>query len=345
MKTVKNIFGVGTLYESTDLCGNIYATSAACMSVWSDFLSWANAHKERMVKSIEEADTIVVLCCQVTDLAVLNDIRVCERLNKQTGKLIYLGGCLAQRFDIPLPHFIKRLDVVRVKDQPLYDKTLVHYEPPFWVRDFKESEEAVSLEQGKLFRNFYPLKIGAGCHGNCKYCTIKHTRGEGYAVDPKEQEQEFLAFDNVVLISDSPTVKQIKDWCGIAMSHNKEISFRNLEPYVLVACEKEVKELSKMGLLKILHCPVQSFDDEVLKIMNRNISATKKAVEIMQEVRKNGTLVATNIIIDYVYNGKLYHNYDKELLEEKFDYYVWNPYFDGNFDWERAKVRFDKYIK
>lgn len=333
------------MYESIDLCGNIYATSAACMSVWSDFLSWANAHKERMVKSIEEADTIVVLCCQVTDLAVLNDIRVCERLNKQTGKLIYLGGCLAQRFDIPLPHFIKRLDVVRVKDQPLYDKTLVHYEPPFWVRDFKESEEVVSLEQGKLFRNFYPLKIGAGCHGNCKYCTIKHTRGEGYAVDPKEQEQEFLAFDNVVLISDSPTVKQIKDWCGIAMSHNKEISFRNLEPYVLVACEKEVKELSKRGLLKILHCPVQSFDGEVLKIMNRNISATKKAVEIMQEVRKNGTLVATNIIIDYVYNGKLYPNYDKEVLEGKFDYYVWNPYFDGNFDLDRAKVRFDKYIK
>lgn len=344
METVKNVFGSGTLYESTDLIGNIYATSAACMSVWSDFLSWANANKERMVKSIEEADTIVVLCCQVTDLAVLNDIRVCERLHKQTGKTIYLGGCLAQRFDIPLPHFIKRLDVVRVKNQPLLDKSLVHYEAPFWVKDFKETEEALSLEQGMLFRNFYPLKIGAGCHGKCKYCTIRHTRGEGYATDAKDQIEEFLAFENVVLISDSPTPKQIKDWCEIATRYNKAISFRNLEPYVLVLCEKEVKELAKKGLLKILHCPIQSNDEELLQIMNRSVSATKKAVEIMQDVRKNGTFVATNIIIDYWYNGKLYHNCDEEWLEKNFDYYSWNPYFDGNFDMERAKARFDKYI-
>ena len=345
MKTVKNVFGSGILYESSDLSGKIYATSAACMSVWSDFLSWANAFKERIVKDLEAADSVVVLCCQVTDLAVLNDIRVSERLYKQTGKLIYLGGCLAQRFDIPLPYFIKRLDVVRVKNQLLYDRTLVHYEPPFWVRDFKETEEALSLEQGMLFRNFYPLKIGAGCHGKCKYCTIRHTRGEGYATDAKNQIEEFLTFENVVLISDSPTPKQIKDWCEIATRYNKEISFRNLEPYVLVLCEKEVKELAKRGLLKILHCPIQSNDEELLQIMNRSVPATKKAVEIMQEVRKNGTFVATNIIIDYWHNGKLYHNCDEEWLEKNFDYCSWNPYFDGNFDMGRAKARFDTYIK
>ena len=344
MKTVRNIFGTGVLYEAPDLHGKIYATCAACMSVWSDFLSWANVHKEKMVKCVEYADTIVVLGCQVTDLAVLNDIRVCEKLDKLTGKFIYLSGCLAQRFDINLPDYVKRLDVVRVKNQPLYDKTLVHYEPPFWVKDFEETGETLSLKQGDLFRNFYPLKIGAGCHGNCKYCTIRHTRGEGYEMSAKNQVDEFLAFDNVVLISDSPTVKQIRDWCEIATEYNKEISFRNMEPYVLVACEKEVIDLSKKGLLRILHCPIQSFDDEVLKIMNRNISATKKAVEIMQEVRKYGTLVATNIIIDYVYNGKVYPNYDKQLLEEKFDYFAWNPYFDGHFDLKRAKERFDKYI-
>ena len=64
----------------------------------------------------------------------------------------------------------------------------------------------------------------------------------------------------------------------------------------------------------------------------------------MQNVRKTGTLIATNIIIDYVYNGKQFPNYDKEKLEKNFDYYSWNPYFDGNWDIEKAKVRFKKYI-
>ena len=71
---------------------------------------------------------------------------------------------------------------------------------------------------------------------------------------------------------------------------------------------------------------------------------TEKAVELMKKLRENGTLIATNIIIDYVNDGKLYPNYDKEKLENEFDYYSWNPYFDGNWDQEKAKVRFKKYI-
>jgi len=258
-----------------------------------------------------------------------------------------MSGCLAQRFDIELPDYVKRLDVVRVLNQPLEDKTLVHYEPPFWAKDFKEDENVTigpDVKEGMLFRNFYPLKIGAGCSGNCKYCTIRHTRGEGYATEASKQIEEFLKFPNVVLISDSPTVKQIKDWCEIATKYNKDISIRNLEPQVLVACEKEVKELSKAGLLKILHCPIQSLDKEVLEIMNRNVSATEKAVEIMQDLRKTGTFVATNIIIDYTYNGVLYPNQDKECMDALFDYYSWNPYFDGNFDTNRAEARFEKYL-
>ena len=343
MEKITNKFGEGIIYNIDDLKGKIYATSAACMSVWSDFLSWANANENRMTDNYMEADCIVVLGCQVTDLAVVNDIRVAEKLHKETNKEIYMGGCLSQRMDIPLPEYIKRLDVVRVVGEYIHNRNLINYEKPYWVKDFEENED--DLAQGNLFRNYYPLKIGAGCHGNCKYCTIRHTRGEFYEIGANEQVDEFLKFDNVVLISDSPTVKQIRDWCEIAKKYKKEISIRNVEPQVLAICKEEVIDLSKNKLLKILHCPVQSFDKEVLKIMNRSVEATNKALEIMKEVRKNGTLVATNIIIDYVHNGKIYENYDKKRLEEMFDYYSWNPYFDGNFDLNRAKERFEKYIE
>lgn len=342
MKKVKNVFGNGIIYDENDLVGKIYVTSAACMSVWSDFLSWANANKSRITKDIYNADTIVVLGCQVTDLSILNDIEVACKLHNQTNKDIYMGGCLAQRLDIELPNYIKRLDVIRKINQPLYERDLVNYEKPFWVTDFEETDE--ELAQGNLFRNFYPLKIGAGCHGKCKYCTIRHTRGESYETIASEQINEFLNFDNVVLISDSPTASQIKDWCNVAKKYNKQISIRNIEPQILVMCEKEVLDLASCGLLKILHCPVQSFDEEVLKIMNRSIEFTKKAVKIMQEVRKCGTIIATNIIIDYVNDGIEYPNYDKTKLDNMFDYYSWNPYFDGNWDIDKAKTRFKRYI-
>lgn len=342
MKEIKNVFGKGNMYGEEDLNGKVYATSAACMSVWSDFLSWANANKDRMVKDPENADKIVVLGCQVTDLSILNDIETAYKLHKQTGKDIYMGGCIAQRFDIDLPDFIKRLDVVRVIGQEINDRDLIDYKAPYWVKDFKESED--TFKDGNLFRNFYPLKIGAGCHGNCKYCTIKHTRGNGYATVPEEQINEFLNHEDVVLISDSPTVSQIKDWCAIAKKFKKQISIRNIEPQTLVACRNEVIDLAKEGYLNILHCPIQSYDEEVLKAMNRSVKMTMDALEIMKIVRSLGVKVATNIIIDYRVDGKLYPNHDKERLNRDFDYYSWNPYFDGNFEMEKAKQRFKKYI-
>lgn len=342
MKIRNNVFGNGIIYDQSDLTGKIYATSAACMSVWSDFLSWANSHKNKMTDNPEDADSIVVLGCQVTDLAVLNDIKTAEMLHKLTQKDIFMGGCLAQRFDIGLPTYIKRLDVVRTVGQPLYDRTLVHYEKPFWVNNFKETND--TLKDGNLFRNFYPLKIGAGCHGKCKYCTIRHTRGDVYETVAKDQIDEFLKFENVVLISDSPTIQQIKDWCNIAEKYHKEISIRNIEPQTLVACQKEVEQLSQLGLLKILHCPIQSFDEEVLKIMNRNVPATKEALNIIKTVRSYGTLVATNVIIDYIVDDKVYSNNDIERLNKTFDYWSWNPYFDGNWDYKKAEQRFDTYL-
>ena len=79
--------------------------------------------------------------------------------------------------------------------------------------------------------------------------------------------------------------------------------------------------------------------------MNRNVKATYNAIELIKELRNKGVITATNIIIDYTANGKLYENHDKEKLNECFDYYSWNPYFDGNFDMNRAHERYKKYIK
>ena len=343
MKNVKNIFGEGLIYERADLGNKIYATSAACMSVWSDMLSFANKYKNRFVDNPMDADDIIVLGCQVTDLAVLNDLKVAKRLHELTNKDIYLGGCVAQRMDIPLPDYIRRLEVIREYNIDLVDRNLVHYEPPFWVPDFKEGED--NLKDGHLFRNFYPLKIGAGCHGKCKYCTIVHTRGGYYEEVPENQIDQFLNHENVVLISDSPTPAQIISWAKIAKEANKDISIRNIEPQNLIQCRDELLDLADHNLLKIVHCPVQSFDEELLRAMNRNVPATYKAIELLKELRKKGVITATNIIIDYTVGNKLYENYDKEKLNEIFDYYSWNPYFDGNYNMERAKERYKQYIK
>jgi tRNA A37 methylthiotransferase MiaB len=312
------------------------------MSVLADFLSWANLEPDRFVKNPEDADTIVVLGCQVTDLAVLNDLRNVEQLHADYNKPVYLGGCIALRFDIEVPNYVNRLGVVRSVETPIKNKSLVDFAKPFWVKNFKENED--NLSDGNLFRNMYPLKIGAGCTGHCKYCTIRFTRGIAYERNAYDQIDEFLDNENVVLISDSPTAKQIEDWCNIAVENKKQISIRNVEPHVVMATYEHLLNAAKNGVLKILHSPIQSCMSDVLKAMGRNSQSTIDFILKVKELRSHGVIVATNIIIDYEVNGEIINNMNDDFMKSTFDYYVWNPYWNGEWNRERAEERFKKYI-
>lgn len=344
MKSIDNKFGSGVIFDILDVEPPVYVECTACMSVWSDFLSWANYNnnKSSLTTNICEAKSIIVLGCQVTDLAILNDIRKAKELHEKTDKDIYMGGCLALRFDIDLPEYIKRLDTVREPCVNIKDTTCIIFSKPFWIKG--EIDKNNELSQGNLFRNMYPLKIGAGCNRSCKYCTIKDTRGDYYAKEAYLQEEEFIKHDDVVLISDSPLESQIKDWCRISEKHEKQISFRNVEPQTAILCKKELLSLSEKGLLKIFHSPIQSNNKYILKKMGRDYKTTKKYIKFAKLLRKNGVIVATNIIIDYKIDGVVHHNMDKDWMDRNFDYWVWNPYFDGKWDLELSLKRFERYL-
>lgn len=135
MKTETNKFGTGVLYDAEDLNGKTFCSCAACMSVYADFLSWANTNVEKITHVPNLADNIVVLSCQVTDLAVLNDLRTLERyavINPTC--TLYIGGCLAKRFDIELPENVRRLNNVDADGTFIRSTALVHYEKPLGTR-------------------------------------------------------------------------------------------------------------------------------------------------------------------------------------------------------------------
>ena len=307
------------------------------MSVWADALSWANAHTDEVTKNPEQADNIKILACQVTDLSILNSLRVAENYQKlYPQKSIYISGCLAERADIEFPPGVLRTPIMRENGQELSDRTLVHYQPPFWIQNFQESSD--QLASGNLFRNKYPLRIGKGCSYNCSYCTIQIVRGkheiyDHYAID------EFLKYDDFVLIADSLTSDQIYHWIDQAIRHKKTISLRNVEPQVTKKCAPAIISLAYHGLLDVFHSPIQSNNPEVLQDMCRNPEATKDSIGLASLLKVIGVKIATNIIIDY----KDYPNQFDEIYQ-LYDYVSWNPYWDGIWDRKKAEVRFKHYF-
>jgi len=320
-----------------NLEGKHFFICTACMSVYADALSWCNANTEKVVRNVEEADNIIVLSCQVTDLAVLNDIRTAEYYrDTYPDKKVYISGCLAARSDIPLPENVCALHQMRTNYQHINDKTLVQFAKPFWVKDFKDSSN--ELDVGNIFRNKYPLRIGKGCIYNCTYCTIRKTRGAAENLDITKQIDEFKKFDDVVLIAESPTSDQILAWCSLAIYMKKKISFRNVEPLVAVHSEKGLLLAAKMGVLDTFHCPIQSSSAEVLKDMHRRVVETFQSIVIASALKSYGVKIATNIICDY----KHYPN-NFDTIYRIYDYVSWNPYWDNCWDRSKAEERFLKY--
>ena len=343
MYRTENKFGNGVLYEAYDLSGVLHITSTACMSVWSEFLSWVNHQLRFRYSNVKftpnpiYADRIIVLSCQVTDLAILNDLNTLDRLMKACpGKKYYIGGCLAKRFDIELPEGVRRLDNVDCNGSFIINRNIIDYAPPFWIKNFDNKQNEFS--QGHLFRNMYPLRVGVGCLNNCSYCTIRVTRGQYKEIEPNIVE--FQSNEDVVLIGDSITEGQVAFWANQALKCNKQISIRNLEPKEAIRAMPFLYVLAKKGLLKILHVPIQSPDKNVLNDMRRHTSSTMIYIDMAEKYLKEYTYLATNIIIDY----KHYPNPDMTQLKKVFNYISWNPYWDGIWDKDRAIQRYDEYF-
>jgi len=321
-----------------NLNGKNYLTCSACMSVWADGLSWANAHPEKIIKNPSEADNIIVLSCQVTDLAVLNDLRTVESYKQKFPyKNFFISGCLGKRADIELPKFCERLETPKQDYQFLFNLSLVNFEKPFWTKNFNESDD--EKKDGHLFRNMYPLRIGKGCPHHCTYCTIRMTRGKFEKYSTSKLEREFLSFDNVLLVADNPLEEQVKSWCEISKKNNKPFSIRNVEPSVTVKCREELIDLSKNGLLTVFHSPVQSSNSEVLRDMGRNVDDTFETIEISKQLKETGTYIATNIIIDY---KNFVQDFSK--IYKSYNYVSWNPLWDNVWNRKKAEERFQKYF-
>ena len=127
MRILENPSGSGILYEENDLQNQLVSgICCGCMSLYAEFLSWANANNNMIAAGIELADSIIILSCQVTDLSVFNDLKIAKKCHREFPEAqIYISGCLARRFDIKLPAWCRRLENLVCNGQYIFDKSLV----------------------------------------------------------------------------------------------------------------------------------------------------------------------------------------------------------------------------
>ena len=250
-----------------------------------------------------EADLILINVCSVRQSAVN---RVYAKVNKYfKKKKIILTGC-----------------VLKEDKNKLKNKVSEFWHPDYYF-------ECLPIHQSK-FQAFLPIMTG--CNNFCAYCVVPYTRGREKSRPAKEIIREIKSlvkkdYKEVILLGQNVNsykdknvnfpklLKKINNIKGnfkinFITSHPKDMSDELIE--TMAKCQKLIKEI---------HLPVQSGDNEILKKMNRHYTAShyKKLIrKIKQKIP--GIKISTDIIVGFPgETKKQFQNTVKLAKEIKFE--------------------------
>jgi tRNA A37 methylthiotransferase MiaB len=310
--------------ELKELKRPIAIVSAACRTVTAEWENWAQQLSSNEFSDLEGAQTMVIIGCQVTDLAILNDLRTAEHLQTiYPDKKIVLGACVAARDDISFdfPRVTLPLGIANL-DASTFSVRHVKWLEPFWS------------PQETFLRDGVSVRTSRGCLSACAYCSINKVRG-GHEVYPLSRRS---VVPGAVLVADSPSANEVRAFLGASHLNRAKVSLRNLEPEVAFGTKVETTVAAEAGLLGIWHVPIQSTNPEVVGKMRRDPSMLEKIISLAADLRRLGVKTATNIIENFVPGDT---SPDAESL---FDHVSRNPYWNGHWKRSIAEARWTNLI-
>ncbi|HPY95654.1 MAG TPA: tRNA (N6-isopentenyl adenosine(37)-C2)-methylthiotransferase MiaB [Candidatus Cloacimonadota bacterium] len=245
-----------------------------------------------LTDTLTDADIIMFNTCSVRQHA---EDRVIGRISNEVARkisnknlVIGVVGCMAQRLGKELGEMNAKIDFVVGVDN--YFKLPEIIEELYNKRHFVTS---VDMNHKEIYHDIYPIRsnelnafvtIMRGCNNFCTYCIVPYVRG-------RERSRSVDEIIKEIKIAGEKGIKEVTllgqnvnsySWEGInfpkllqkvnevegisrvrfVTSHPKDISDELIE--TMASCDKVCEHI---------HLPVQSGNNEILKVMNRNYTA------------------------------------------------------------------------
>lgn len=271
-----------------------------------------------------EADIIVVNTCAVrehAEMRVLGNVGQLNHSKKQRpGQIIAVCGCMVQQKHMA-EKIKKSYPVVDLVFGPhelwrfpeLLQKTMVGKKRIF-VTEPSDGSVAEGMPLKRDGRVKAWLSIMYGCNNFCTYCVVPYVRGRERSRRPEDivaEARQLVAegYKDITLLGQNVNsygrdlggqtdfadlIRMVNDIPGeflirFMTSHPKDATEKLFR--TMAECEKCAHQL---------HLPVQSGNDRILKIMNRNYTAEKylKQVELARKYMPD-LVVTTDIIVGF----------------------------------------------
>lgn len=270
----------------------------------------------RVSCSLEEADFILVNTCGVkkpTEDRITERLRLFSSLNKP----LIVSGCLPK---INLKAIMRAApNASAILDPYSVDKivsALKSAENGDKRRIFFSSRSAVKLEQPKirLNRSIEIIPISEGCLGACSFCCVRFARGTLFsypknlivnrlkeAVSEGAREVWLTSQDNGAYGLDINTdlAELLIECCEIESKFFIRVGMMNPN-HALKILPNLVDAYPYRRIFKFLHLPVQSGDDDVLRMMNRRYTVNDFKI-IIDSFRREipDITIATDVICGF----------------------------------------------
>ena len=261
----------------------------------------------KKVETFKEADCYILNTCHIREKAtekVYHDIgRVKKQFKDKRKPIVIVTGCVAQAEGEVLLKREKYIDAV-IGPQSYHDlnKILTNIESKSKIVNFTEFDVIEKFDKLNSIKNSNSnvssfLTIQEGCDKFCKFCVVPYTRGAEFSRSVSELIDETKALiDNgareITLLGQNVNsynfngkklsvliteLSKIKDLKRIRYTTSHPIDF-----------SKDLIEIHKESdkLMPLIHLPVQSGSNKILKSMNRKHTSEEylKLVEKLKRV-------------------------------------------------------------
>jgi threonylcarbamoyladenosine tRNA methylthiotransferase CDKAL1 len=293
---------------------NVYVETYGCTANKADealLLGLLKQNSHIIVESIEDADVLILLTCTVigtTEQRMLSRLKIFEK----TKKKIFVTGCMAAVQSDLLMQIIPHA-IVFPPEYIKYINYIIKYD--IIKGNKKTFIETNKTPLPKYFNAVYaPIAIAEGCMRSCSYCITHFARGKLRSFPIQQitadirsaltqgcKEIQLTAQDtasygldtntNLGTLLDQICTNNAAFRVRVGMM-NPATTRKNLDS-ILTAYHHE-------KIYKFLHLPVQSGDNDILKLMKRGYTV-KEFLSIVNRFRKAlPTLtLSTDVIIGF----------------------------------------------
>ena len=302
----------------------------------------------------ENADIIVFNTCCIRENAenhAFGNIGALKKLKKQKPNLlIAVGGCMTQEkgktevLKKKFPFIDIMFGTLNLEELENLIKRKKNQKKR--VIEIRETEGEI-VEFPDAYRTSYPnawVNIMYGCNNFCSYCIVPYVRGRERSRMPEHIVAEVKAlvaegYKEITLLgqnvnsygSDGKTGTSFAELLDMVASIDGDFRVRFMTSHPKDFNEDVVKVMEKhRKICRLVHLPVQSGSNTILKAMNRRYTREKYLEEIrMLKSRLPEAEVTTDIIVGFP--GETEEDYlDTESLVKEVDYasaftFVYSP--------------------